>query len=151
MDDATLTLPAAAAFKFRRVFVVGVLMIVLGLAMVVGGLLQPVDAAKPGLIIGGVAVGLGGLLNAYLGAPSRDARAPAGMQRTKATILDAAVLPGTVSGFQMVELTLELRPKDGIPTQVKRKFSAARLGRIEQGREINVFYDPLDPQKIELA
>lgn len=132
-------------------FVGGVLMIVVGLAMVVGGLVIPVDAAKPGLIIGGIGVGLAGLLNAYLGAPSRDRETPAGMQRTKATILDAAVLPGSVAGYQMVELTLELRPKDGIPTQVKRKFSAGRLGRVEPGRQIDVFYDPLDPQKVELA
>jgi hypothetical protein len=133
------------------VFVSGVLMIVLGLAMVIGGLLQPVDAAKPGLIIGGIAVGLGGLLNAYLGAPSRKEKAPTGMQRAKATILDAAVLPGSVAGYQMVELTLELQPKDSLPVQVKRKFSAGRLGRIEQGRQIDVFYDPIDPRKIDLA
>ncbi len=126
-------------------------MIVLGLAMAIGGLVQPVDAAKPGLVIGGIAVALGGLLNAYLGAPSRSPKAPAGMQKAKATILDAALVPGTVSGFQMVELTLELRPRDGIPTQVKRKFSAGRIGRIEQGRQVDVFYDPIDPQKIELA
>lgn len=132
-------------------FVAGVLMIAIGLAMVAGGLVFPVDAAKPGLIIGGAAVALGGLLNAYLGAPSRPAKAPAGMQRAKATILDAAVLPGSVAGYQMVELTLELRPKDGIPTQVKRKFSAGRLGRVEQGRQIDVFYDPADPQKVDLA
>lgn len=132
-------------------FVTGVLMIAIGLAMVVGGLLFPVDAAKPGLIIGGVAVGLGGLLNAYLGAPSRGEKTPAGMRRAKATILDATVLPGSVAGYQMVELTLELRPKDGIPTQVKRKFSAGRLGRVEQGRQLDVFYDPADPQKVELA
>lgn len=132
-------------------FVAGVLMIAIGLAMVVGGLVFPVDAAKPGLIVGGVAVGLGGLLNAYLGAPSRPEKAPAGMRRAKATILDAAVLPGSVAGYQMVELTLELRPKDGIPTQVKRKFSAGRLGRVEQGRQIDVFYDPADPQQVDLA
>jgi hypothetical protein len=133
------------------VFVSGVLLIVLGLAMVVGGIVIPVDAAKPGLIIGGIAVGLAGLLNAYLGAPSRKEKAPAGMQPAKATILDAAVLPGSVAGYQMVELTLELQPKDGVPTQVKRKFSSGRLGRIEQGRQIDVFYDPLDPQRVELA
>lgn len=131
-------------------FVSGVLLIVLGLAMIVGGIVFPVDAAKPGLIIGGIAVSLSGLLNAYLGAPSRKEKAPAGMKRAKATILDGTVLPGTVSGFQMVELTLELRPKDGLPTQVKRKFSTTRLGRIEQGRQIDVFYDPLDPQRVEL-
>ena len=126
-------------------------MIALGLAMVVGGLVQPVDAAKPGLVIGGVAVALGGLLNAYLGAPSRDAKPPEGMKKAKATILDAALVPGSVSGFQMVDLTLELRPKDGVPTEVKRKFSSARLGHIEQGRQIEVFYDPMDPQKVDLA
>ena len=126
-------------------------MIVLGLAMAIGGLVQPVDAARPGLVIGGIAVGLAGLLNAYLGAPSRGAKAPEGMEKTKATILDAALVPGSVSGFQMVELTLELQPKDGTPTQVKRKFSTGRIGRIEQGRQIEVFYDPIDPQKVELA
>lgn len=130
-------------------FIAGVGMIVIGLAMVVGGLVQPVDAAKPGLVIGGVA--LAGGLNAYLGAPTRGPKTPAGMQRTKATILDAAVLPGAVAGYQMVEVTLELQPKDGISTQVKRKFSSGRLGRIEPGRRIEVFYDPADPQKIELA
>jgi hypothetical protein len=51
----------------------------------------------------------------------------------------------------MVELTLEVQPKDGLPFQVKRKFSAGRLGRIEQGRRIDVVYDPTDPQKVELA
>jgi hypothetical protein len=133
------------------VFVGGVLMIVLGLAMVVGGIVFPVDAAKPGLVVGGLAVGLAGLLNAYLGAPSRKEKAPPGMQRSKATILDAAVLPGSVAGYQMVELTLELRPDGGTPVQVKRKFSAGRLGRVEQGRRIDVFYDPLDPRKVDLA
>jgi hypothetical protein len=133
------------------VFVAGVLMIVLALAMIVGGLLQPVDAAKPGLVIGGIGVGLAGLINAYLGAPSRKQKPPPGMTKAKATILDATVLPGSVAGFQMVELTLELRPKDSLPIQVKRKFSAARLGRIEQGREIDVVYDRADPQRIELA
>jgi hypothetical protein len=131
------------------VFVAGVLMIVLALAMIVGGLLQPVDAAKPGLIVGGI--GVAGLVNAYLGAPSRKQKPPPGMVPAKATILDATVLPGSVAGFQMVELTLELRPKDSLPIQVKRKFSAARLGRIEQGRELDVVYDRADPQRVELA
>jgi len=133
------------------VFVAGVLMLVLALAMIVGGLLQPVDAAKPGLIVGGIGVGLAGLVNAYLGAPSRKQKPPPGMVPAKATILDATVLPGSVAGFQMVELTLELRPKDSLPVQVKRKFSAARLGRIEQGRELDVVYDRTNPQRVELA
>ncbi|HEY8502640.1 MAG TPA: DUF3592 domain-containing protein [Solirubrobacterales bacterium] len=132
-------------------FVTGVLMIVLGLAMVVGGIVVPVDAARLGLIGGGLGVGLSGLLLAYLDAPSRDKEAPTGMQRAKATILDASGTPGSVAGYQMVELTLEVKPKDGIPVQVKRKFSAGRLGLIEPGRRIDVFYDPADPQKIELA
>ncbi|MDQ3725065.1 MAG: hypothetical protein M3335_04100 [Actinomycetota bacterium] len=132
-------------------FIVGVLMIVLALAMIAGGLLQPVDAAKPGLVIGGIGVGLAGLVNAYLGAPSRKQKPPPGMVKTKATILDATILPGSVAGFQMVELTLELRPKDSLPIQVKRKFSAARLGLIEQGRELDVVYDRADPQRVELA
>ena len=51
----------------------------------------------------------------------------------------------------MVELTLEVQPEDGLPFQVKRKFSAGRLGRIEQGRRIDVVYDPADPRKIDLA
>lgn len=126
-------------------------MIVLGLAMVIGGALFPVDAAKPGLIVGGLGVGLSGLLLAYLGAPSRREPPPPGSERAKATILDAAATPGAVAGYQMVELTLEVRPKDGLPFQVKRKFSAGRLGRIEQGRQLDVIYDPVNPEKVELA
>lgn len=130
-------------------FVAGVGMIAIGVAMIVAGIFVP--AARLGLIGGGIGVLLAGALNAYLGAPSRPAKIPAGMQKTKATILDAALLPEQVAGYRMVELTLELRPKDGIPTEVKRKFSSGRLGRIEPGRRIDVFYDPADPQKVELA
>jgi hypothetical protein len=133
------------------VFVVGVLLIVLGLAMVVAGIAFPVDAAKPGLIAGGLGVGLSGALLAYLDAPSRGEKPPPGTVSAKATILDAAVMAGSVAGYQMVELTLEVRPKDGTPFQVKRKFSSGRLGRIEQGREIEVVYDPADPEKLDLA
>lgn len=132
-------------------FVTGVLLIVLGLAMVVGGVVFPVDAAKAGLIVGGLGVGLSGALLAYLDAPSRGEKPPPGAVRARATILDAAVLPGSVAGYQMVELTLEVRPRDGIPFQVKRKFSAGRLGRIEQGRELEVHYDPANPERLELA
>ena len=132
-------------------FVIGVLMIVLALAMVIAGVVIPVDAARPGLIGGAVGVGLAGLLLAYLDAPSRKQKLPPGMARAKATILDAAATPGAVAGYQMVELTLEVQPKDGIPFQVKRKFSAGRLGRIEQGRQLDVAYDPADPQKLKLA
>ena len=132
-------------------FLIGVLMVVLGLAMAVGGLVSPVDAAKPGLIVGGLGVGLSGALLAYLDAPSRGEKPPPGKVRAKATILDGVVLPGSVAGYQMVELTLEVRPKDGIPFQVKRKFSSGRFGRIEQGQRIDVVYDPANPEKLDLA
>ena len=52
----------------------------------------------------------------------------------------------------MVELTLEVRPKKGgVPFQVKRKFSAGRLGPIEAGRSSTSYYDPSNPEKLELA
>ena len=132
-------------------FVIGVLMILAGLAMVAGGIAVPTDAARPGLIGGGVGVGLGGLVLAYLDAPSRREKPAPGTVRAKATILDAQGTTGSVAGYQMVELTLEVRPKDGVPFQVKRKFSAGRLGRIEQGRRLDVAYDPADPQRVDLA
>lgn len=132
-------------------FVVGVLMLVLAVAMIVAGVVVPEDAARPGLIAGGIGVGIGGLVLAYLDAPSRRAPAPPGSRRAKATILDAVALTGAVAGYQMVELTLEIRPKDGLPFQVKRKFSSGRLGRIEQGRRLDVVYDPGDPEKLDLA
>jgi hypothetical protein len=126
-------------------------MIVIGLAMVVGGIAIPTDAAKPGLIIGGLGVGLGGLLLVYLDAPGRRDKPPPGTETAKATILDVSGTTGSVAGYQMVELTLEVRPKGGVPFQVKRKFSAGRLGRIEPGRELEVVYDPAGPERLELA
>lgn len=132
-------------------FTVGVSMVVVALAMLVAAIAIPVDAARPGLIGGAVGVGLAGLLLAYLDAPSRRQKRPPGTVAAKATILDAVATAGTVAGYQMVELTLEVRPKDGVPFQVKRKFSAGRLGRIEQGRRLAVVYDPANPQRIELA
>jgi hypothetical protein len=133
------------------VFVIGVLMLVAGLAMIVGGVAIPEDAARPGLIGGGIAVALGGLVMAYLDAPSRRRKPPPGKERATARILGGKALPGSVAGYQMVELTLEVRPKGGVPFQVTRKFSSGRFGRIETGREVDVVYDPADPQKLELA
>ncbi|MEZ5076576.1 MAG: hypothetical protein R2725_03945 [Solirubrobacterales bacterium] len=130
-------------------FVTGVLMIVAAIAMIVAGALVP--AAAIGLVAGGVGVGLAGLLLAYLDAPSRRAPAPEGTLRGKATIVDAVALPGAVAGYQMVELTLEVRPRDGVPFQVKRKFSSGRFGRIEQGQRLDVVYDPANPEKLDLA
>ena len=72
--------------------------------------------------------------------------------RAKATILDASGTTGSVAGYQMVELTLEVWPKKGgVPFQVKRKFSAGRLGPIEAGRKLDVYYDPSNPEKLDLA
>jgi hypothetical protein len=132
------------------VFGLGVAMILLGLAMIAGGILGPPVAAL-GLVGGGLGVGLSGLLTAYLNAPERRRATAPGMTRAKATILDATVIPVSVAGFQMVELTLELQPKDGLPIQVKRKFSAGRIGRIERGRRLDVAYDPADPRRLELV
>lgn len=131
-------------------FVLAVVMILLGLAMLVAGIAVPVDAARPGLIGGGLGVGLAGLFLAYLNAPSRRAKPPEGMLPAKARILDGTVLPGSVAGYQMVELTLEVRPRDGTPFQARRKFSAGRLGRVEPGREIDVVYDRANPERVEL-
>ena len=70
------------------------------------------------------------------------------MQKAKATILDASGTQGSVAGYQMVELTLEVRPKGGgLPFQVKRKFSAGRLGRIEAGRTLDVVLRPGEPEE----
>ncbi len=131
-------------------FITGVLMIVAAVAMVVAGVAIPTDAARPGLIGGAIGLGLGGLVLAYLDAPRRRKPPPPGKLRAKATILDASGLPGSVAGYQMVELTLEVRPKEGLPFQVKRKFSAGRFGHIEQGQRIDVVYDPANPQRVEL-
>lgn len=132
-------------------FVLAVLMCLLGLAMIVAGVAIPVDAARPGLIGGGLGVGLAGLLLGYLNAPSRKPPPPTGMIAAKARILDGTVLPGSVAGYQMVELTLEVRPRDGLPFQARRKFSAGRLGRVEPGRELDVVYDRANPERVELA
>jgi hypothetical protein len=133
------------------VFVIGVLMIAGALVMAAAGVLAP-DAARPGLIGGAIGVGFAGALLAYLDAPSKREKPPAGTEKAKATIIDASGTSGSVAGYQMVELTLEVWPKKGgVPFQVKRKFSAGRLGPIEAGRKLDVYYDPSNPEKIELA
>lgn len=131
-------------------FIIGLLMIIGGAVLIAAGVLGP-DAARIGLIGGGLGVGLSGLVLAYLDAPSKKRKPPPGSLPGRATILDADLTPGSVSGYQMVELTLEVRPKrGGTPFQVKRKFSAGRLGRIEAGRSFDVHYDPAEPERIEL-
>jgi hypothetical protein len=134
------------------VFISGVFLLILGLIGLVFTVVPPVEEARLGALGVAVGCGLSGLLLVYLDAPSKREKPPAGSVRGKATILDAAGTTGSVSGYQMVELTLEVSPKGGgVPFQVKRKFSTGRLGRIEQGRKIDVFYDPADPKKVDLA
>lgn len=132
-------------------FVIGVLMIIGAVVMAAAGVVGP-DAARPGLIGGAIGVGLAGLLLAYLDAPSKGEKPPPGTVRGKATIVDASATTGSVAGYPMVELTLEVWPKKGgVPFQVKRKFSAGHLGPIEAGRKLDVLYDPSNPEKLELA
>jgi hypothetical protein len=133
------------------VFIIGVLMVIGALVMAAAGIVGP-EAARPGLIGGAIGVGLAGVLLAYLDAPSKREKPPTGTVKGKATIIDAAGTQGSVSGYQMVELTLEVWPKGGgVPFQVKRKFSAGRLGPVEPGRKLDVYYDPANPKKIDLA
>lgn len=132
-------------------FVSGILLLVVALAGVVLAIVPPLDAIRPGMIGMAIGCGIAGAVNVYLGAPSRRTKPEPGKVRGKATILDARGTAGAVAGYQMIELTLEVRPKDGVPFQVKRKFSAGRLGRVEQGRQLDVVYDPADPQRLELS
>jgi hypothetical protein len=132
-------------------FVAGLLLLLIGLAGAVLAVVPPVEAIRPGMVGVALGCGLSGALMTYLGAPGRGRELPPGRERAKATILDVSGTAGSVAGYQLVELTLEVRPKSGVPFQVKRKFSAGRLGRIEPGRTIEVAYDPADPQRPELV
>jgi hypothetical protein len=132
-------------------FLIGLLLLVMGLVGALFAVVPPVEEARLGAVGVAVGCGLSGALMAYLGAPGKRKPPPPGTVRGKATILDASVLPGSVAGYQMIELTLEVRPKDGVPFRAKRQFSAGRLGRIEQGRQLDVVYDPANPERVELA
>jgi hypothetical protein len=132
-------------------FVIGLFLLLVGLVGAVFAIVPPVEAARAGAIGVALGCGLSGALLLYLDAPRRRRELPPGKTRAKATILDAAGTTGSVAGYQMVELTLEVRPRTGVPFQVKRKFSAGRLGRIQAGRTMDVVYDPANPEQIELA
>jgi hypothetical protein len=127
------------------------LLLALGLVGAFFAIFPPVEEARWGALGVALGCGLSGALLAYLDAPSKGRERKPGMVAGKATILDAEVGEGSVAGYQMVELTLEVRPKDGVPFQAKRKFSSGRLGRIERGRQIDVVYDPAEPNRVELA
>lgn len=132
-------------------FVIGLILLAIGLVGLVFAIVPPVEAARLGAVGVALGCGLSGALLAYLDAPSRGKGLGPGRARAKATILDAQGTAGSVAGYQMVELTLEVQPKDGVPFQVKRKFSAGRLGRIEPGRTLEVAYDPANPKQVELT
>jgi hypothetical protein len=133
------------------VFISGLLLLLVALVGVVLAIVPPDPSIRLGMIGMALGCGVAGAINVYLGAPGRRPQPAPGMARGKATILEARGTAGAVAGYQMIELTLEVRPKDGLPFQVKRKFSAGRLGAAEQGRELDVVYDPANPQKLELA
>ncbi len=127
----------------------GLLMSVAGVAMLVGAFLLPASA-KPGLIAGGIGVGAAGLLLMALDWPSRKKPPREGMVQAYAYLLDSRPTGGEVTGYRMVELTLEVRPKDGVPFQVKRKFVANRVPAGSGGR-LKVYYDPVRPEIVELG
>ena len=49
-----------------------------------------------------------------------------------------------------LEMTLDVRPKDGMPFQARRKF-VGNLGTVESGQRLAVWYDPRNPDRIEIA
>jgi hypothetical protein len=91
-----------------------------------------------------------GAIFLYIGWPSDDDEGH-GMAKAKATILGALQVPGDVTGFPLVEVQLEVRPKGQTPYPVTRKFVANRFRRLEPGQVIDVRIDPTDPQRVELA
>jgi hypothetical protein len=133
------------------VFVSGLLLLLVALVGVVLAIVPPDPSIRPGMIGMALGCGIAGAINVYLGAPGRRPKPLPGMTPAKATILEARGTVGEVAGYQMIELTLEVHPRDGVPFQVKRKFSAGRLGRVEQGRRLDVVYDPANPEKLDLA
>lgn len=132
-------------------FISGLLLLLVALVGVALAIVPPDPSIRVGMIGMALGCGVAGAINVYLGAPGRRAKPAPGMARGKATILEARGTAGEVAGYQMIELTLEVRPKDGVPFEVKRKFSAGRLGSVEQGRQLDVVYDPVNPQKLDLA
>lgn len=129
-------------------FVLGLLMIGLGLALVVGAFLLP-DEARIGMIVAAAGVGGTGMILAYVSWPSRS-KPPEGMVRADAFILAARLTGGEAAGSRMVEMTLEVHPRGGVPFQVTRKFIGS-MSRIESGQRVAVNYDPVNPGRVELA
>ncbi len=130
-------------------FVVGLFMLAAGSAMAVTALFAP-SVALPGLIGGAAGLGIAGFVLTYLGRPERRRRPPPGMVRGSAWVLSAEATGGEATGYRMVELTLEVRPEGSAPFQVRRSFVGNRADFVA-GEQLKVFYDPIDPKKVELA
>jgi hypothetical protein len=131
------------------VFLTGIIMVFLGVAMIAGAVAAPA-AVRPGLIGGAVGLLGAGLVLTFLDWPSRSRPPRDGMVRADAYLLDARLTGGEATGFRMVEMTLEVRPRDGVPFQVTRKF-VADMARLETGQRVRVYFDPADPERLELA
>ncbi len=117
--------------------------------MAVAAVFAP-SVALPGLIGGAAGLGIAGFVLTYLGRPERRRRPPPGMVRASAWVLSAEPTGGEATGYRMVELTLEVRPEGSAPFQVRRKFVGDRAD-FGTGWPLTVFYDPLDPKKVELT
>jgi hypothetical protein len=131
------------------------IMAIIGAAAVIAAPgLAPGDVADSTLRLTGaiwaVVFGVTAGIFLYIGWPSDDDEAP-GMAKAKATIVGASQVPGDVSGYPLVELQLEVRPKGQMPYPVTRKFVANRFRRLESGQVIDVRVDLSDPQRVELA
>jgi hypothetical protein len=129
------------------------IMAIIGIVAAVAGPGLAGDAGEAGIrltgIIWAIVFGVLSPVFLYIGWPSGDGEAP-GMAKAKATILGITRVPGDVTGYPLVELQLDVRPKDGMPYAVTRKFVANRFARLEPGQVIDVRFDPADPQRIEL-
>ena len=133
----------------------GVVNLIAGIAMAVAALLLPdaADTAQIPLIGTGIVLALSGGAMAYVGAPhrARPRTVTEAGRRAKATVLEVNPVAGEATGYRMVELVLEVRPKGEMPFHVTRKFIAAKWGGHSQGDEIDVIYDPENPQRVEIV
>jgi hypothetical protein len=126
----------------------GLFMAAIAVAMLVAAFVLP-DVARAGLIGGAIGVGLAGAVLLYLNWPERK-QAPAGRVKADAFILDAKLTGAEATGNRIVEMTLDVRPRGGVPFQVTRKFLGT-MSTIEQGQRVTVYYDPSNPDEVTLG
>lgn len=136
----------------------GVLFAIMAIVGVVAAIaapgIVPEDAADNTIrltgLIWAVVFGLMAPVFLYIAWPSRGGGDETGMKKAKATIMGIS-RAGEVAGSALVELQLDVRPKDGMPYSVTRKFVASRFSRLEPGQVIDVRIDPSNPERVELA